>query len=394
MNIWKRIKNIFSKPASWPVNPFSCGGFAVTEDSAMRVSTVYSCVRLISAMAKQLPCSIYAETKDGKNIDRDSDLHQILRYKPNPWQDSVQFWDYVLACLLLRGNYYAFKNKVGRRLMSLDTIPPKRVQKVELDSRGFRVYHILDEDNRLKEYRQDDIFHVIGMSDDGIVGMSPITFNSVAIDNAYELASHGLRLFKNGAFPGLAMEHPGNLSAEAVERLKKQLHENYGGGNVGRPIILEEGATIKPLSLSNEDAQYIEARKFSREEICGIYGVQAHMIGATDTAKGWSTNEAEMNNFVNMTLNPWLVTIEAAVNTQLIGRQDWGRKYCKFNVSALLRGDTRTRSEYYQKAINWGWMSPNEVRRKEDLNDRTGGDIFLQPLNMTDGADNEPENQE
>ena len=393
MSLWGKFKNSFHKFTKWDFRPFGADGFSVTEDTAMRVSAVYSCVRLISAMSKQLPCSIYKETDTGKEVERDSELFKLLRYQPNPWQDSVMFWDYALQCLLLRGNFLAYKNKVGSRLMSLDTIPPKNVHKVELGSDGKRIYHILDAKSNAREFSQDQIFHVVGMSEDGIVGMSPIRYNSSSIDNAYELNNHGLRLFRNGAFPGMSFEYPGKLSDDAQKRLAKQLQENFGGSKAGRPIILEQGAKVNALSLTNEDTQYIQSRKFSREEICGIYGVQPHMIGATDQAKGWSTNEAEMRNFINMTLNPWIVTIESAINTQLIDKKDWGSRYCRFNTSALLRGDTKTRSEYYQKGINWGWLNPNEVRRLEEMNDRDGGDTYLQPLNMGD-SNGQEENTE
>ena len=388
MGIFSRIlTRVFRNSSLSALRAAADGGIEqqVTPDTGMRISVVFSCVRLVAGAVAQLPCKVYRHTDSGREAVRPHPRFYLVGRRPNPWQDAFLFWEYAIHSLMLNGNFYAIKNMAGDKILSLDTVPASRVS-VEILPIGEKKFKVRGKDGTEKAYSQNEMFHVCGQSTDGVSGVSPIEFNRTTVGLALNLSEHGNNYFRNGAFPGLVFSHPGKLSDQAQKRIKDQIIEKYSGKNAHRPMVIEEGMAVSPLAINNTDAQYIDARRMTREEICGLYGVPPHMIGATQQARGWSTTEAQMQEFVNLTLSPWIARIESAVNNQLIPEREREDVYARFVVSALLRGDTKTRADYYMRGINWGWLCPNDVRRLEDMNDRPGGDEYLRPLNMQIGG--------
>jgi HK97 family phage portal protein len=226
---------------------------------------------------------------------------------------------------------------------------------------------------------QGDVLHIRGLSIDGFTGVSLLTWAREVIGGALGQQEHGNRLWKNGANPGIALKHPGKLNDEAYRRLKESWDANYSGAsNSAKTVIIEEGMSIERIAMTSEDAQFIESRKFSRSEIAGITRVPPHMIGDLERAT-FSNIEHQDLAFVKHSLRPWLVRWEQVILRDLIRQPDL---FVEFNIDGLARGDLKSRYEAYAIGRNWGWLSVNDIREKENMNPVEEGDEYLRPLNM------------
>lgn len=231
---------------------------------------------------------------------------------------------------------------------------------------------------------QSEMFHLVGMSLDGVAGVSVITHARETIGLSLAMEEHGASTFRNGARVSGVLRHPGRLGPEAVANLKAGLDEfRSGGEQEGRHLILEEGMDYARMAMTAEDAQWIESRKFTRADIAMFFGVPPHMIGDTEKSTSWGTGiEQQSIGFVAYTLEDHLTTWEETIARDLIpeARPDL---YARFNRAALVKGDIKARWEAYLKGLQWGVWSPNEIRTLEDENPRAGGDVYYPPPNMT-----------
>jgi HK97 family phage portal protein len=299
-----------------------------------------------------------------------------------------------MACLTLRGNFYAIKNRIGRgdrrRIVELLPVHPRYVE-VKQDERWRLSYKIRFPGKAAWEIAPENILHVRGLSLDGVTGLSPIGYMRESIGLSLAAEKHGARLFKNGARPGGVLTVPGKLSDEAFARLKEQWQESFAGANVHKTAVLEEGASWAQLGMSNEDAQFLETRKFQRSEIAGIFRVPAHMVNDLERAT-FSNIEHMSRSFVTYSLMPWLVRMEQALWRDLL-TEDEKRQglYFKHNADGLLRGDSKSRAESLKTMREWGVINANEWRELEDMNPREdeGGETYLEPLNMGGGENSE-----
>ena len=371
-----------------PVVPAeTAAGIPVTPASALRVAAVYACVGLLSETVAQLPIRVIRKRADGGSEEQpDHPLSRLLYHRPNSWQTSFEFREQAMQHLCLYGNFYAWKVRDSSgAVRELLPLPPGSVS-VRQNSDWSLTYYVCGEHiNEAATTRE--IMHIRYRTLDGYTGLSPISYARETVGLALATARHGSALFKNGATPGGVLEHPGRLKAEAVERLRENWHALHGGGNAGSIAILEEGMKYTPLSMSQEDAQYIQTREFTVEEIARIFRVPLHEIQSTEKSTTWGSGIEAMNiGFVSRTILPWIKRWETAIAWHLIP-EDEPDLTVKFNLDGLLRGDIKSRYEAYQIGINNGFLSPNEARAKEDLNPREGGDEFMTPLNMRVGAD-------
>lgn len=361
----------------------SAAGQAVTPERAMRVATVYACVRILAESIAQLPCKIYKRgADDSQELVDSGPLFDLLHF-PNAWQNSFEFREYLMACLCLRGNFYALKT--ARRGAVIELLP-LRPDAVSARRRNWEMlYTYTDAEGHTGTVGADRMLHVRGLSLDGIMGVSPIRYGRDAIGLAMATEKHGSLIFKNGARPGGVLIHPGHLSDEALEHLKLSWEAAHSGENTGRTAILEEGMKYESMSMTSEDAQYLETRQFQRNEICALFRVPPHMIG--DLTKSSFSNITQQSlEFVKYSVLPWCRRIETAFwHGLLTDEQRRAGFRVEFLVDGLERADIKTRYESYSIAIQNGILSPNECRRLENRNPREGGDVFLQPLNMTDG---------
>ncbi len=362
----------------------TASGAHVTADAALRVAAVYSCVSVISETIGSLPLNVYQRRSGGgKTQRRDHPLYRLLHARPNSWQTSFEFREMMQAHFELRGNAYAYKNMDSRgNLLELLPLHPDRVEVRQLRDLSLQ-YHVQldDHSNERLVLSQDQVFHLRGLSSNGYTGRSTLQDARETFGVAISTQEFAGRFYKNDATPSVVLTHPGKLSKEVADRIRESWNQAFAGsGNARKTAVLEEGMSIERLTLSAEDAQFLETRKFQRSEIAGLFRVPAHLIGDLERAT-FSNIEAQQIAFVMHCIRPRLVRWEQALSRDLFTAPDV--YFPEFNAEGLLRGDTKSRFDAYAIARNWGWLSVNEIRERENLNPiGPEGDIYLQPLNM------------
>ena len=369
----------------------STAGKSVTERSAMQMTAVYSCVRILSEAVAGLPLNVYRYNDEGgKEKAVDHPLYRLLHDEPNPEMSSFVFRETLMTHLLLWGNGYAQIIRNGRgEVIALYPLMPNKMT-VDRDANGqlyYRYQHSSDEADTMENssviLRPADVLHIPGLGFDGLVGYSPIAMAKNAIGLAIATEEFGAKFFANGATPGGILEHPGTV--KDPERIRESWNRAFGGsGNSGKTAILEEGMKYTPISISPNEAQFLETRKFQINEIARIFRVPPHMVGDLEKSS-FSNIEQQSLEFVKYTLGPWVVRWEQSIQRQLLNPDEKSRYFVKFNVEGLLRGDYQSRMQGYATARQNGWMSANDIRELEDLDripTEDGGDLYLVNGNM------------
>lgn len=357
-------------------------GALVTPDMAMRVSAVFACVRVIAESFAMLPIVIYRDADGRGNPAKDHPLSRVFR-RPNQWQTWYEFATMLSAHKALRGNGYArIVLTPGGDIDSLIPLHTDRVRVLRLTS-GRLVYDVRDPfTGTTTRYTQDEIFHLRGLSTDGIVGMSTIATARETIGGALGAQDYANRLFANDAKPAGILSIPGKLSEAAAKRLKEQWQLNFTGQNVHKTAVVEQGAKYERISLSNEDLQFLETRKFQVSDIARIFRVPPHMIG--DLERSTNNNiEHQGIEFLNYTLMPELVAWEQAIERDLMLEAEADEYSIAFDDEALMRGDLKSRYDAYAVGRQWGFLSANDIRKRERMQPIDGGDTYLVPVNMT-----------
>lgn len=365
----------------------TASGAMVTPNTAMRVAAVYACVRVRCGVVANMPLHIKRRKDDKTREDAiDHPAWTLLRRKPNRWQTPAQFKRMMQAHLILRGNAYAMI--VMSRGLPLELIPlhPDKVECKQNDDLSLS-YVYTRKDGRRIELKQSEVFHLVGLTLDGVHGVSAIAYARETIGLSLAQEEHGATVFKNGARVSVVLKHPNKLGKEGLEFLRASLDDYRAGGeSEGKALILEEGMETAPLAMTAEDAQWIESRQFSRTEIAMFLGVPPHMIGDTEKNTSWGTGiESQTQGFITFSAEDDLTIWEETINRDLIG--DDAAVYARFNRAALVRGDIKARWEAYVKALQWGVYSPDEVRALEDMNPRPDGKggEFYDPPNTAGG---------
>lgn len=374
----------------------STAGKNVTERSAMQMTAVYSCVRVLSEAVAGLPLHLYKYRSDGgKEKALKHPLYFLLHDEPNPEMTSFVFRETLMTHLLLWGNAYAQVIRNGKgEVVALYPLMPNRMS-VDRDENGrlyYKYYRGNDEAIRNKEYEvvlsPYDVLRIPGLGFDGLVGYSPIAMAKNAIGLAIATEEYGAKFFANGAAPSGVLEHPGTL--KNPDKVRESWNATFGGShNANKVAVLEEGMKYSPISISPEQAQFLETRKFQINEIARIFRVPPHMVGDLEKSS-FSNIEQQSLEFVKYTLEPWLVRWEQSMVRSLLTANEKQEYFIKFNVDGLLRGDYASRMSGYATARQNGWMSANDIRELENL-DRIpaedGGDLYLINGNMTKLAD-------
>jgi HK97 family phage portal protein len=366
----------------------SFSGEQINTETAMRTAAVYGCVRIITGATANLPLHVYRRVNDNtREKDNQHPLWNVLRRRPNPYQKPTIFRRYMQTCLLLRGNAYArIVRGVGGKIIQLIPLNPDRV-KVDQKANLELEFTYKREDGNEVVYNQNDVFHLVGMTLDGIRGVSVIEYAKHSIGLSIATQRHGSQFFKNGTKVGSVLKHPNQIGKEGFDFLKSSL-DSYRSDKAGGTLILEEGADFQNLGMSAEDAQFVETMKLSRTDIAMFFGVPPHMLGDTEKSTSWGTGiEQQGIGFVTYTLEDWLTCWEDAFNTDLV-RDDEQETYVQFNRNALTRGDISTRYQAYATGLQWGFISPNEVRALENLNPRDDGDRYYEPPNTSGNTPN------
>jgi len=363
-------------------------GVSVSEETALRVTTVYACVRLIAGSVASLPLHVYRRLDRGKEIAREHWLYGLLHDEPNEEMTAYQWRESMMVAALLWGNSYTYIEFDGAgRVRALWPLTPDRVS-ARRNERTREVEYVVTSSSGASQVVPSwNMLHVPGLGFDGLVGRSVIGFHREVLGLAMAAEEYGTRLFGQGLLQRVALKHPGKLTPDAKERIERSFEEKSGLASSHRPLILQEGMDLSTFSISPEDAQFLETRRFQVAEICRIFGVPPHMVGDVERSTSWGAGiEAQGIGFVVYVLRPWLIRIEQAMNRMLFSAIDQRRGlFVEHAVDGLLRGDYQTRTEGYSKAISAGWMTRNEVRALENLNPLDGLDEPLRPANLLSG---------
>ena len=363
-------------------------GRPVTPATAVGSTAVWAAVRIISESIATLPLRVYERRDGGRVIATEHPLYPILHDRPNPRQTAVEYREQQLASLLLWGNAYTWIDRwPSGRPRNLWPIRPDRVTvridvATENDPVPSLVYVVSTHDGGQRVYAADDILHVRGLSSDGLMGLSPIAVHRDAVGLEQAEREFAGRFFGNNGRPGGVLKVAGRLSNDAAVRLKQSWETAHRGlENAHRVAVLEEGIEWQSMGMPLQDAQFVEQRRFSIEEIARIFRVPLHLMGDLQRAT-YSNIEHQSIEFVVHTIRPWCVRLEQAYAT-LLYPSERQALYVEHSVDALLRGDIKSRYDAYAVARQWGWLSVNEIRALENLNSvGVDGDSLIQPLNF------------
>ncbi|MEV7282866.1 phage portal protein [Streptomyces sp. NPDC093111] len=381
-------------PETWVEDWFSGGtansaGIRVDYDTALQYSPFFAGVRVISEDLAGLPLFLYERLKPrGKQRATDHPLYTLLHDQPNPMMSSVQLRETLQGHALMWGDGVA-QVVTDKRTGVIEEIWPLRPDRLKICVRRTgagafqRVYQYRDDVNGIyATLLPDEVLHIGGLGFDGVRGYPVVELAANAIGLGLATEHHGAKVFSNGSAPGGALTHPSNLSPEARRRMADDWENIHKGiDRAHRVAILEEGVTWQQVGMPNDSAQFLETRKLQVGEMARWLRLPPHKVGDLDRAT-FSNIEQQQIDYVTSALNIWLVRWEQAILTQLLLPSERQQYYAEHLVDSLLRGDTAARYAAYAIGRQWGWLSANDVRDKENENPVAGGDDYLVPLNM------------
>lgn len=362
----------------------STAGVTVTPATAMQSAAVYACVRVLEETVASLPLFMYKRNGRAKERAPEHSLYRLLHDLPNPELTALEMRGMMMGHLCLWGNAYAeiVWDQAGRVVELWPLRPDAMELKRDDAGRLWYVYRMPQRSGaQLKPFPAENIWHIRGLSLDGLMGIGPIRQMRNALGLARAAEDFGARLFANDSRPGGVLKAPGKLTPEAAKRLKQSWEAGHRQENQHRLAVLEEGIEWQQIGLPPEDAQFLETRKFQVSEIARIFRVPPHLIGDLDKAT-FSNIEHQGIEFVTHTIRPWLVRIEQSIARCLLTERERGTYFAEHLVDGLLRGDIQSRYQAYALGRNNGWLSANDVRERENMNPIAGGDVYLVPMNM------------
>ena len=377
-NIKRSIKKwLFPDNALGNYNDFSVikdkSVAVVNPNVALTYSTIFACVRVIAETIDTLPLFLYKVKGNNKVKAREHNLYSILHDAPNLECTSVSFFESLITQILLTGNGFAEIIKDNfNNILELHILDANKIR-VYRDNYNNIVYEYND-DGKIISLSKRQVLHIAGLGWNGIIGYSPIALMRRQIATGIYQDNFALDFFSNGVKKVPILSHPNRISKEAKESMKESFRKSWDNGIV----VLEEGITVNPITMNLSDAQFLESRRFSVEEICRIFRVSPHLIG--DLSRSTNNNiEYQSIEFVTHTIRPWCVRIERALNNFLLNIKEKGKYTIEFMLDGLLRGDTLTRQQSNQIKLNNGILTRNQWRQQENMNeveDEYGDDYF------------------
>lgn len=361
----------------------SASGQSVTQDRALTLSAVWSCVKRISETISTMPLQVFEKLENGgsRMVGYEHPLYFILHDSPNADMTSTEFWTAMQCAVELQGNAYAAKQFVGKRLVGLDFLRPDRMSVRKLQN-GTLEYRYSDGD-KFTTYTGDEILHVKGMTLDGLQGLSTISYmrNTIGLGIAMETAASDL--FKNGMRPSGIYNVPQKLSEEQRRQLRDRV-EAFKSDRNGGVLVTALGEEFKAISISPEDSQLLSSRAWAVEEICRWFGVPPYLMGYTEKTTSWGTGMEQQNSaYLTYSILPRIRKIEQALEKALLSPKERRKYYIRFNYEGLLRADSKTRAEVNAMDVRNGIRTRNEVREKENMSPFTGGDVHTVEMNLT-----------
>lgn len=361
----------------------SSSGKAVTVDKAMRLSAVWACVRIISTSVAGLPLSIYRRLPDGgRETARDFPLYDVVHNSPNEDMAAFHFWQAVVASMLLWGNAYCEIHRSGGRVIALDFLMPSRVTP-EPDDDGRLRYFFQPRKGARREIAQADMLHIPAFTLDGRMGLSAIRYGADVFGSAMSADDAANTTFKNGMMPTVAFSVDKTLNPTQRAEFRDYVKTISGALNAGKSPVLEQGVKPEMIGINPADAQLLESRGHSIEEICRWFGVPPWMVMKTDKGSNWGTGlEQQQIAFLTYCIMTYTAPIEQCVNKRCLTAVDRIKHYAEFSLEAFLRADSAGRAAYLSTMGQNGYMTRNEGRHKENLPSMPGGDILTVQSNL------------
>jgi len=353
---------------------------SVTEETALQVSGVWACVKLISETIASLPTNVYRKTPQGRQLANDFWFANLMNRKPNRYQTKVEFWETMVLNLVLYGNCYARVVRNGGMITSLLPLMSSQME-VSLAKDGSVLYQYTDGTD-VNVYSAQSIWHV-KLFGNGVIGKSPLAFgrNMIGIGQAADTTVS--RIYTNGG------KRSGVLSLDKLltPEQRAQLRENFSTLSTGtddRLLVLEMGMKFDAISMSPQDIELLASRKFQLEEICRWFGVPSVLVNDTSGSTTWGSGvEQLVNGFYKLNLRPYLERFESSVSANLLTEAEAAEYDFEFDFEGLLRTDFKSRLEAYRTAVAGTILTPNEARKLEGLESVEGGDKLLSQVNMT-----------
>ena len=355
-------------------------GVSVSSDTAMKQATVYSCVNILSRVIGMLPCHMMEKKGKNKELAEDFYLYPLLHDMPNEWMTAPELWGMVMNHLLLRGNFYALKNrglnKLTGKVLEIIPLAPNVVQEVKQNPDYTLTYRCQYPDGTLVDIPGSEIMHLRGMVSNGYMGINPIQYIRESVGLGLAAEKLGARLFQNGTNISMVVEHPGTLKDPGA--LREALTEVYAGlGNSHKIMLLEEGMKAQKVTIDPRDSQFLELRTYQKSEIVDIFFAMPLTVMTTgDNTPTFASSEQFSIGFNVYACTPWLVTIEKGIYRDLLTPMERKTYYAKFQVNGIMRGSAAERAAYYRELVNCEVICPNEARQWEDLNPYLGGDEY------------------
>lgn len=360
----------------------------VTADTAMRHTTVYACVNVKAQGISSVPFTLYEKTDNGRQKATKHSLYKLFTGNVNPLMSSVTWRELVVQDLELRGTHYSqvIRNNGGQIVAIYPLLHDSMNITVKIGNNNIPIieYRYTPMNGQSRKFRNEDILKIVGLpSSNGIIGVTPITQNATSIALAIQTETFGNKFFSNGANGSGILSTDGSLTQEAADRLKTQFGEKYQGlSNSKKPILLEQGLKWQPITISNNDSQFLETRGYQKADIASIFRVSPHLIN--DLSKATFSNIEHLGiEHVKYCLMPVGVKIESSINTQLLSEKEQETYYMEFNFDALMRGDFESRMKGFDTAIKGSIMTPEEVRNKENLPSSNDGKKLMMQTSYT-----------
>jgi len=352
----------------------NANGVNVNSETAMKHTTVYACVNVKAQGLSSVPFTLYEENEDGgRDKAKNHPLFNILGKQANPLMTSQTWREMVVQDIELRGTHFSqiVRNRGGEIValypLAFDCMTVElTVNSSNIPTLKF-TYNI---NGKETIFSNDKILRIVGLpSSNGILGVTPIGQNAQSIGLGVQTETFGSKFFENGANgSGILSTDKSMSDTESIDRLATQFGTKYQGlANSKKPIVLEDGMKWQPITISNNDSQFLETRTFQKGEIASIFRVSPHLINEMSSATFSNITELSLEH-VKYCLMPVAIKIEASIWSQLLTPSEQKKYYSEFNFNGLLRGDFKTRTEGYKNAINAGYMTPNEARRLENMN--------------------------
>ena len=356
-------------------------GVAVNSDSAMRLVTVYNCVKVLYNCISQMPCQLMEDVNDVKNKANKHPLYKVISKRPNGWLTASELWGKAIVDVSMRGNFVAFKTMVGKNVREILPINPDNLEEIKQNPDFSLTYKIAGPDGEdAKEYPQSKIFHIRGLSLDGITGMNPIQYARECIGLGIAGEKFLAQYFGKGMHPSAILEHPLVLNPITHANKLEALKTKYAGlSNSQGVMLIDEGMKVSFPAIKLVDQQFLELMKMTEAQICGMFGVPLILVQAGSTPATYASSVQFKQSFVDFTLAPIAVSFESSIDRDLLTEVEQNTLYSKFNMGSLLRGNMADRFAAYAIGITNKFMNSNQARALEDWNAREGGDIYENP---------------